>query len=237
MFKKINLFCLPYAGASSMGIYYKWNDMIDPLINVIPLELPGRGERISEPLISSMEELVDYLYDEFYNYLVEMNDNEDYAFIGHSMGTTIIYELIRRIQDSNLKNPIHVFFSGRYPPNFPEPKNIHNLSDTEFKNEIISYGGVPKELIDNDILLDFFIPQLKTDYTAIENYKYTPTKKWTFNISIFYGSLDSDIHLFDYKNWINFTNKKCHFYSFNEDHFFINTRSNEIINIIQNTLL
>lgn len=45
---KLNLFCLPYSGASAM-VYSRWRQPPDWL-EVRPVELPGRGARLGEPL-------------------------------------------------------------------------------------------------------------------------------------------------------------------------------------------
>jgi len=47
MTNKIKLFCLPCAGGSS-SLYSKWNRHIKSEIEVVSIELKGRGIRIDE---------------------------------------------------------------------------------------------------------------------------------------------------------------------------------------------
>ncbi|MGV7927253.1 thioesterase II family protein, partial [Mycobacterium kansasii] len=44
----MRLFCLPYSGASAM-IYARWRRLVPSWLEVVPVELPGRGRRMDEP--------------------------------------------------------------------------------------------------------------------------------------------------------------------------------------------
>ncbi len=44
---KITLFCIPYAGGSAV-IYSKGEKYIDACIEIVPVELAGRGKRFDE---------------------------------------------------------------------------------------------------------------------------------------------------------------------------------------------
>lgn len=199
-------------------------------MEIIPLELPGRGNRIEEPLLYTMDEIVEY---SFKNLQKIYQHNFSYALFGHSMGTIIIYELIKKIYQYNLIPPIHVFISGRYTPNHSELEYISELNNNDFKKKIISYGGIPPEIFQDDDIFDFFLPQIRADYTAIENYKFTSSSPWNINTSVFYGENDSDTKHYDYNEWQNFTKRKIKFYKFKGDHFFINSEYKEIIKTIK----
>ncbi|MBF3164486.1 thioesterase, partial [Pseudomonas aeruginosa] len=45
----VRLFCLPYSGASAMT-YSRWRRKLPAWLAVRPVELPGRGARMAEPL-------------------------------------------------------------------------------------------------------------------------------------------------------------------------------------------
>ncbi|MFZ5985655.1 MAG: thioesterase II family protein [Bacillota bacterium] len=230
--EKIKLFCLSYAGGSAM-VYNSWKKTLDDLIELHPVEIPGRGTRYSEPLCDTMEEIVDNV---LRSVIKELNGS-DYAFFGHSMGTIIIYELIHRIRCLGYKEPLHTFFSGRFPPHFNEKNPLHKLQDEEFKSEIFKLGGTPKEFIDNQELFDIFMPILRADYTAIETYKYTRRAKWDFNISVLYGTQDIEVQQYDYSEWESYVNGECNFYEFAGDHFFIHSNEDQIVKIINCVLL
>ncbi|MEB9902773.1 thioesterase domain-containing protein, partial [Bacillus cereus] len=52
--QKTKLFCFPHAGGSAFS-YAKWKNYFNPYIEIVPIELAGRGYRIEENLYGSME--------------------------------------------------------------------------------------------------------------------------------------------------------------------------------------
>jgi surfactin synthase thioesterase subunit len=50
---RLRLFCLPYSGASAM-VYVRWRRALPDWLRC-PLELPGRGRRMDEPLQSDIK--------------------------------------------------------------------------------------------------------------------------------------------------------------------------------------
>ena len=76
--------------------YAKWKNHFNPSIEVVPIELAGRGYRIEENLYQSMEEAVN----DVYNKIVMQIDDSPYILFGHSMGSLIAYEVARKIKDS-----------------------------------------------------------------------------------------------------------------------------------------
>ena len=102
---KIKLFCFPYAGGSA-AVYNRWKEYLNPEIELRPVELSGRGERMDEPLYTNMEDLIE----DVFQLLEGEFEESEYALLGHSMGAMIIYELSRKIIDNNLKLPLHIFF-------------------------------------------------------------------------------------------------------------------------------
>ena len=143
---KIKLFCFPYAGGSA-AVYNRWKEYLNPEIELRPVELSGRGERMDEPLYTNMEDLIE----DVFQLLEGEFEESEYALLGHSMGAMIIYELSRKIIDNNLKLPLHIFFSGHSAPqiNRADEKIYHLMKDDEFKREIIGLGGTPPEFFDH----------------------------------------------------------------------------------------
>ena len=93
--------------------YAKWKNHFNPSIEVVPIELAGRGYRIEENLYQSMEEAVN----DVYNKIVMQIDDSPYILFGHSMGSSIAYEVARKIKDSKNVSPEFLVLSGRNHPN------------------------------------------------------------------------------------------------------------------------
>lgn len=230
---KVKLICLPYAGGSST-IYYKWKKYLSDSIELVPIELAGRGRRMKEEFYESMSQAVD----DVYNIINPLIKESDYALYGHSMGTIIAFELCRKLINERERQPLHLFVSGRYPPSVArEKKYLSRLPNNEFINEIFKLGGTSSKLIDDKELRDLFIPILKADYRIIEEYKYIDiNKKFDFGITAFNGKADTEVTYSEIKQWQNHTIAKNIVYEFEGNHFFINDKFVEITEIINSTI-
>lgn len=213
----MKLFCFSYAGGSAT-FFSKWNGMIDKSIEVIPVEIPGRGTRFCDELCDNMKDLVD----EIYNRLKLSFINEEYMLYGHSMGSWIVYYLTNRILKEGIRQPERLFLSGKEAPHLNKEKTLYHLvNDREFANKIYSLGGTPKELLENSELFEVFIPILKNDYKVIETCNYAePVKVFDFDISIFNG-VEDDLSEEDINEWARYTSKEFKIYYFDGGHFFI----------------
>src|SRR5262249_55447272 len=83
----LRLFCFPYAAGGSI-IYRQWPERMSREVEVIAVELPGRGGRIKEPAFRRLPPLIEALTETLGPLL-----DVDYAFFGHSMGAMIAFEL------------------------------------------------------------------------------------------------------------------------------------------------
>lgn len=50
----VSLLCLPCAGASAT-MYLRWRRLLPKWIQVVPVELPGRGGRLAEALVEDFD--------------------------------------------------------------------------------------------------------------------------------------------------------------------------------------
>lgn len=141
----IKLFCIPYAGGSSAS-YVKWKNSLNEDIQLIPLELAGRGKRISEGHYIDFNQMVD---DIFESIISSIHDHTPFAVFGHSMGGYIAYELFEKLKSFNLK---HIFLSGTRAPHL-RIMNYKFKSDQELINTLRIMGGTPEEILnDQDFL-------------------------------------------------------------------------------------
>ncbi len=229
---KKKLFCFPYAGGSA-SVYLKWKRHLSPNIELHPVELPGRGRRLAEPLLTSMNDIIDDLYNN-----IKKDLDNDYMFFGHSMGTAMIYELMVRIHKDNKNKPLYIFLSGRNPPHFKSTHHICDLPDKDFIEEIKDVGGTPAGFFENKELLEVFLPILKADYKAIENYEISQHDcKWDVNLAVFNGILDEYTSDEDLRKWGDYTTAQCELFNYEGGHFFINDKYLEIIDIINKKCL
>ena len=230
---KINLFCFPFAGGNKYS-YRELEKSANRFFDMITLEYPGRGSRITENLITDIDVLVDDLFQQIINLI----DVKSYAFYGHSMGGLIAYLLVRKIVDHGYSLPIHVFVSGASSPSSSSRKRseIHLLDKKEFVNEIKSYNGCPNEILENEDLLDFIEPILRADFSASERFLYKEHEPLDVPFTVITGT-DEDMEVDDIFGWEKETNKSINFKRLPGDHFFIFKHTYKIVEIISYEIL
>lgn len=229
----MKLFCLPYAGGSSV-IYSSWKKYINSSIELCPIELTGRGKRYNEPFYSNINEAVEDVYKQIKDEIIE----DEYAIFGHSMGSLIAYELCHKIIKEKDRNPEHVFFSGYKAPNIPyDEEQTYNLSDDEFKEKILEMGGTPKEFFECKELYEIFMPVIRSDFKIVELYEFKQKEsKLPINISVLNGKED-EIKINEILDWRNHIQGDCKVYMLDGDHFYINDNVENIAKIINYTLV
>jgi surfactin synthase thioesterase subunit len=154
------------------------------------------------------------------------------------MGTILAYELSWKLIDSGYGEPVHIFFSGRYPPHFlKETKLRHLMTDNEIIEEMTALGGMSGNLLKLPGLLKLFIRTLRADYKMIDTYRNVhPLEKYHFDISVFRGKEDAVFTGGDIDAWKEYTDKTCMIYEYDGGHFFLHDRMEDIAGIINNTL-
>lgn len=162
------VFCFPFAGGS--GYSYNGFKKCAKNVRIQPIEIPGRGKRIVENLISDIELIADDAFAQIRN-----NLGSPYAIYGHSMGSIIAYLTTVRIVDAALPKPMHVFVSGRGGPVMEERDlPAYDLPRHQFFSKLKEMGGSPTDLLDDpddEALLDAanMIPGEKVHVVNVNN--------------------------------------------------------------------
>lgn len=224
--EKINLFCLPFAGASRYSYHFYAKECPD-MLNIVSVEIPGRGARFRETLLTSMNEIVEDVFAQ-----VTPRLNAPYAIYGHSMGALMGYLLTRKILEAQLRPPLHLFVTGCAAPSAKSTEPIRHLLPKEaFLDELREMGGSPEEILANKELLDFFEPVLRADFQAIERYAYEETEPFAMPITCINGS-DERIPVEHAEAWRKETKGAFRFYQLPGHHFFINKHYQEVLRMI-----
>lgn len=212
-------------------MFKKIQNLLLQNVKVSPLELAGRGSRFMEEPYADVKGAVNDLYQKISGWI----DQEDYCFMGFSMGGIIAFELCRKIQQMGRKLPSGVLFLGVEPPHIKSRTEYHKLNDREFRQAMISMGGIPEEVSQCDELFDLYLPALKADFQLCETYCFTgQTIKFDFNFYLING-LDDSISRSVLEQWSWYC-KKCQLDFVPGVHFFINTNTSETCRSINKDL-
>ena len=226
----IDLICFPYAGGNknSYMTYLKNNNF---KLNLITLEYPGRGARISEGLKQDMNSIV---YDA-YNQLMKLDIDRPYAIYGHSMGALVGYLVIKEILENNNNPPVHLFFSGRQAPSIENNEDISNLSSEQLRSKLKEFGGSHDSILQDQDLMNFYEPIIRADFKALSSYEYKISKPLNIPITLMYGDKDNISHN-EIGDWQKETFFNIETIQFEGNHFFIFNKPYEIMETIGSTL-
>lgn len=228
----IRLFCLPYAGSSSL-IYKSWPDDLPDFIEVCPVEFPGRGRRLAEPALSQVIPLVNKVAS-----VIGKCDDKPFALFGHSMGGIVSYELAHKLRCDFNQNPIHLFISAHRAPHVQkdEMEIMYNLPEPEFLAKLRDLNGMPKEVLEHQELMEMLLPILRADFTLCETYQYNKNQPLDCPITVFGGIADESVPSETLQPWQEHTTSSFCYHKVPGDHFFIFSSYKILVNKISEEL-
>ncbi|GCE23084.1 hypothetical protein KDK_68840 [Dictyobacter kobayashii] len=136
---RLRLFCIAYAGGSASA-YRNWHKFL-PGVDVCPIQLPGRENRLQEQVFTRLPQLLEPLAKGILPLL-----DIPFAFFGHSMGALISFELAHFVQSHYGYTPAHLFFSACRAPQLSRTDLpvLHHLNDKEFISGVRRLGECKK---------------------------------------------------------------------------------------------
>ncbi len=227
---RLRLFCFSYAGGGALA-FHAWPKALPAEVEVCSIQLPGRENRLQEPPLTCLSELLPLLEQALRPAL-----DRSFAFFGHSLGTLISFELARRLRPRY--QPSHLFVAGHRAPQLPDPHPpIHQLPDADFV-EILQhrYQGIPKAVLQHAELMELLLPVLRADLTMVETYTYTAGEPLDCPISAFGGLKDRDATRSQLAAWGEQTGRSFSLEMFPGDHFFLNDTPGPLLRAISRNL-
>lgn len=237
---QVRLFCFPFGG-SGASIYRDWQHDFPNTIEVCPVQLPGRENRMEEAAIHDMDTLVSTLT----LHLQPLLD-KPFAFFGHSLGALIAFELTRYLRAHDLPQPVHLFASAYPDPRKPskslerllnelEEQQLHffNLSQATMskldnsqltilatilkKNGLVDYGDARL----NQDIINVLLPIFINDMRLAKQHCYRHEKPLELPITAFFGQQDTWVSPEDIQGWAAHSTIDCEFQPFESGHLFI----------------
>lgn len=208
-------------------MFQQWRHSLPDTIEVCPVQLPGRGHRLSEPRFSSLVALVASLVDEMAEYL-----DRPFAFFGHSMGALVSFELARLLRRNGKRQPVHLFVSGCDAPQGKRPRPIYDLAEPELIDELRRMNGTPQEVLDHAELMELMLPIIRDDLSVCQTYEYSPEPPLSCDITAFGGLEDPGISEADVNAWREQTTGSFAMKMIEGDHFFIQNAVSQVLKMI-----
>ena len=226
---KPSIFIFPHAGGSNYT-YQKLEVELLPFFIPKTLCYPGRGSRFSEKLPFSIEELVSDMVG-----LLKKEDlqSTDFHFLGHSFGSLVLFETLRKMRADGLPMPQSVYVSGRKAPSIPYSGKYWSLeSDRDFVELLKSKGGIPNELYQNKEFLEIFLPIIRADFKLLEEYQYTIQDPFDLPFHVVNGDVDTSIVEAEIMEWQKESNRPCQFEKISGGHFYLLDHVSEFVSTL-----
>jgi medium-chain acyl-[acyl-carrier-protein] hydrolase len=226
----LRLVCFPFAGGTAQ-IFHAWDDWARRLpvpVELCPVQLPGRGQRINEPAHRSIATLVEDACTGLAPHL-----RGRFALFGHSMGAVVGFELARLLRVRHGLVPEQLFVSAHRTPGLALNRPaIHGLPDAELITELVRMRGTPEDIAGNAELMALLLPMLRADFEAIERYAAAPAAPLDCPITAFGGQDDALIPRADLEGWRAQTTRRFALHMLPGDHFFVTTHRQPLLDAL-----
>lgn len=211
------LIALPYAGGSCTA-FRGWSAGLPTDVDVVAVQLPGRGGNLEHPAFTRIDPLITALAEEVRPLL-----GAGVTLFGHCMGAVVAFELARHLRDASGWEPRRIIVSAARGPRRPlDSERISHLPDEELVGQLRRMQGTPKELLDNRMLLSLMLPTVRADFGLCEQYRYRPGARLSCPISIL-GAREDRFSRGDLKAWRHETTGPVDFEWMPGGHFYVHS--------------
>ncbi|KAB1112625.1 lantibiotic dehydratase [Micromonospora aurantiaca] len=222
----VRLFCLPYAGAGASA-FRRWAAEFGPSVDVVPVQLPGRENRITEDPRFSVAEVAD---------AIASRADRPYAIYGHSMGGRLGFDVVRELRRTGRPLPLRLYVGGARAPHVATPGPFDGLSragDDELLRRLGEGGGLPAELLDHPELVELLLPLLRADFGRVDDYRHVPGEPLPVPIVVFAGRTDRAVSREQSAAWAEHTAAGFTLHELDGGHFFLHDRLTELVALIR----
>ncbi|MEU9250397.1 alpha/beta fold hydrolase [Streptomyces sp. NPDC048270] len=226
----IRLVCLPHAGGSA-SFYFPMSKALAPAVEVLAIQYPGRQDRRHEPNVPSLPDLADRIFA-----AVGGLDDKPLALFGHSMGAVLAYEVALRMQDAGLPSPVRLFTSGRRAPSCERDEGVHTQSDEHMVAELRKLSGTSAAMLNDPELLEMIMPAIRSDYRAVETYRYEPGRRLDCPVTVITGDSDPRVSVDEAAAWEDHTTGPTDLHVLPGGHFYLVEQSTRVAALLAERL-
>jgi surfactin synthase thioesterase subunit len=226
----MELICFPHAGGSA-SFYFPLSQVLSPAVELLALQYPGRQDRRTEKCVDNVSELADRILD-----VLAVRQERPFALFGHSMGGVLAFEVAQRLIHKAGRKPLWFFSSSRRAPSTHRDSAIHLRDDAGVVEELRLLAGAEAGWLADKELLASFLPAIRSDYKAIETYRYQPAPPLDCPITAFMGDADPYTTVDEAEKWRDHTTSGFDLHVFGGGHFYLDAHRNEVAQTIGSAL-
>jgi surfactin synthase thioesterase subunit len=213
----LRLICFHFAGGGASA-FSSWHSALPADVEVCAVQLPGREDRLQEARFSELEPLIAATLS---GIGPALDGSCPYALFGHSMGALVAFELARELRRRRQVGPRLLIASGASAPQVRSMTTNHDKPRAELVQFLRSLGGTPEALLQDEELLDVFLPIFRADLAVCETYRYYEEPRLTCPIVALGGEDDQHCPAEEVKAWREQTEGRFRSHFFPGGHHFI----------------
>lgn len=226
-----HVFCCPFAGGSSTA-FQSWLNL-DPAIDVVGLDYPGRMLRDEDPMLLSVDAIADQLTRE-----IASQTEASIALFGISLGALVALEIAYRLEEAGRSPACLVLCACVAPERVPRQLKIIDSNDEVFFDRLSErYGGAICAFSNDPEARNLIIRYLRGDIETFENYVFTERAPLKSKIIVATGNRDSTVRFSDILDWRKHSTKPVEFITIEGDHFFAQNYSSIIAERLRRSLI
>lgn len=209
-------------------VYSRWRRALPEWLQVRPLELPGRGMRMDEPLQRDIKALAAQLADE-----ISAELDEPYALFGHSLGGLLAFELAHALRERGVPQPLALFASGTAGPARRDVSEYAiEKNDEQLIARLRELKGTGEEVLANAELMQLMLPILRADFLLCGSFEYGEREPLPLPIHVFGGKQDS-VRADQLLDWQQDTASGFSLDMFDGHHFFLVQHESSVLRCIR----
>lgn len=143
------LFGIPGGGTTSV-MYMGWRKYCRGLVEVVPMDVAGRGYKANQPAHIELEEMAKELADE----ICTKAEGKTYVIFGYCLGALLAYEVCKILDERNFPEPEHVFLCGAMAPCDKEAQSLFSRKECRSEISTMFYRFFPPYLFSDRETLD-----------------------------------------------------------------------------------
>jgi len=257
---RVKLFCFPYGAGGGASLYRGWQAMLPDYVEVCPVQLPGKENRVKEKAFTDVRRATDVL-----KQVILPQLDRPYAFYGHSIGAFLAYRLAHKLWSEIENKPGHLFvgayssptilpnpllsatrekFKERGYDDIPDQENLSSLSPEKIDeilavitsalgaDAIFSTSGASEEL------LRLLLPTTLAELQMVRDYNMVDKLIFDISITAFHGKMDDKVMASEVSAWRELTKGSFNFHTLPGDHLFLleNQDQKQLLELISHDL-
>jgi pyochelin biosynthesis protein PchC len=211
----VRLVCLPHAGGAA-GAFRALSAMLQPQVEVLAVQYPGRQDRRAEPCVTEIRVLAELTHQALRPWL-----DRPFAVLGHSMGALLAFELVNALVGAAHRAPVALFASGRRAPSTRRVERAHLLPDDGLIEQVRRLNGTADSVLAETELIRAALPAVRADLQAVETYEYRPVAPLPCPIFAMVGDRDPTTTIEDARRWAAHTSADFELRVFPGGHFYL----------------